>query len=365
MLSGVFRLTPTDPSNRTVAAGRGRRRPSWVASALGVAAAAALLAGCGHGGSGTGGPSEQPPPAPTQAAPPPSPTESAGPTQTAPDGRGAIRPLAAPAGCTSTAHDGDTMKQALAAAKPGATICVLGDLGDARMSIKTSGTAQAPIRVVGDGRTVVKGITVAASFVAVNGINAINPHAPGISLAGNNITLENSTSISPHGDDGDGIRFWGSNIVIRHNTIQHTSPAHKAHADCMQTFATDEDSPASQHILIDSNRCEDISNTCLIMEGPNSEAGDGSGVGVSSDVTYVNNYCENHADEALQIDDVQNLTVSNNEIAGEINHAFALQNLATGAKVNGNKLNPAIRYEVGMDDSSKPGYQGPPSGGNP
>ncbi|MDT7673541.1 MAG: hypothetical protein QOD82_1443, partial [Pseudonocardiales bacterium] len=24
-----------------------------------------------------------------------------------------------------------------------------------------------------------------------------------------------------------------------------------------------------------------------------------------------------------------------------------------------------IRYEVGMDDSSKPGYQGPPSGGNP
>ncbi|HWN33338.1 MAG TPA: right-handed parallel beta-helix repeat-containing protein [Pseudonocardia sp.] len=363
----MFRLTPpdpTDPTGRPVAAARAhRRRPRWAAAALGAAAVAVLLAGCGHGGGGTGGTS-QPPPAPTQAAPP-SPTESAGPTQTAPDGRGAIRPMAAPAGCGTTVHDGDTMKQALAAAQPGSTICVLGDLGDARLSIKTSGTAQAPIHVVGDGKTVVKGITVAANFIDVNGINAINPHAPGISLAGNNITLENSTSISPHGDDGDGIRFWGSNIVIRHNTIQHTSNAHKAHADCMQTFATDQDSPASQHILIDSNRCEDISNTCLIMEGPNSEAGDGSGVGASSDVTYVNNYCQNHADEALQIDDVQNLTVTNNEIAGEINHAFALQNLATGAKVNGNKLNPAIRYEVGMDDSSKPGYQGPPSGGNP
>ncbi|HEX4361990.1 MAG TPA: hypothetical protein VH141_30950 [Pseudonocardia sp.] len=360
----MFRLTPTAQTGRRGTAARGRRhRSRRSAAVLGLAAVAVLLAGCGHGGGPAGGTSESPP-APTRAAPP-SPTESAGPTQTAPDGRGAIRPLAAPAGCTTTAHDADTVSRALASVQPGSTICVLGDLGDTRLSIKSSGTAKAPIRVVGDGKTVVKGITVAANFVDVFGINAINPHAPGISLAGNNITLENSTSISPHGDDGDGIRFWGSNIVIRHNTIQHTSNAHKAHADCMQTFATDEDSPASQHILIDSNRCEDISNTCLIMEGPNSEAGDGSGVGASGDVTYVNNYCQNHADEALQIDDVQNLTITGNEIAGDINHAFALQNLTTGAKVSGNKLNPAIHYEVGMDDSSKPGYQGPPSGGNP
>ncbi|MDT7612297.1 MAG: hypothetical protein QOG96_6800 [Pseudonocardiales bacterium] len=357
----------TDPSSRPGApAPRRRRRARWVAAALGAACAAALLAGCGHGGAGgsgeTGTPSESA--SPTEAAPP-SPAEPTGPTATAPDGRGAIRPMAAPAGCTSTVSDSNAMKQALAAARPGNTICVLGNLGDARLSIKSSGTAKAPIRVVGDGKTVVKGITVAASFVDINGINAINPHAPGISLAGNNITLENSTSISPHGDDADGIRFWGSNIVIRHNTIQHTSNAHKAHADCMQTFATDDESPASQHILIDSNRCEDISNTCLIMEGPNSEAGDGSGVGATNDVTYVNNYCQNHADEALQIDDVQNLTITRNEIAGDINHAFALQNMTTGTKVSDNKINPAVRYEVGMDDSSKPGYQGPPSGGNP
>ena len=37
----------------------------------------------------------------------------------------------------------------------------------------------------------------------------------------------------------------------------------------------------------------------------------------------------------------------------------------TGAKISGNKLNSEIRYEVGMDASSAPGYQGPPSGGNP
>jgi hypothetical protein len=215
-----------------------------VAAALGAACAAALLAGCGHGGTGGAGDLSESA-SPTEAAPP-SPAEPTGPTATAPDGRGAIRPMAVlvqPAGCTSTVGDSDAMKQALAAARPGNTICVLGNLGDARLSIKNSGTAKAPIRVVGDGKTVVKGITVAASFVDINGINAINPHAPGISLAGNNITLENSTSISPHGDDADGIRFWGSNIVIRHNTVQHTTNAHKAHADCMQTFATDEESP--------------------------------------------------------------------------------------------------------------------------
>ncbi|WP_169736854.1 right-handed parallel beta-helix repeat-containing protein [Pseudonocardia spinosispora] len=321
-----------------------------------------LVAGCGH--------AEPPPPPPTSQAAPseseePSPDEDSDlPDKTAADGRGVIRPLAAPTGCTTTAQDADAAKQALAAAKPGATICVLGDL-DTRLTITTSGTAQAPIHVVGDGKTIVKGIDVTASFVQISGVNALEPHAPGISLHGNDLTLENSTSISPHGDDGDGIRFWGSNIVIRHNTIKHTSNKHKAHADCMQTFATDSDSPASQHILIDSNRCEDISNTCLIMEGPNSLAGDGSGVGATNDVTWTNNYCQNHADEALQIDDVQGLKVHDNDIAGKINHAFALQNKTTGAQIGNNKLNSEISYEVGIDDTSKPGYQGPPPGGKP
>ncbi|HEY2206489.1 MAG TPA: right-handed parallel beta-helix repeat-containing protein [Pseudonocardia sp.] len=331
-----------------------------VGSAL---AAALLLAGCGSGGT---------PPPPTAAAPPPAsaaPPEEPDPgpvARTAPDGRGAIRPLAAPTGCTTTAQDANAMKLALANAQPGNKICVLGDLGDTRLSIKASGTAQAPITVAGDGRTIVKGVTVRANYVTVTGVNAVKPKAPGISLDGNNITVENSTSVNPHGDDGDGLRFWGDNIVLRHNTIAHTTPgAHHAHADCMQTFATDQDSPASQHVLIDGNRCEDISNTCLIMEGPNSEAGDGSGIGATSDVVYTNNYCANKADEALQIDDVQRLTITGNEIAGGVNHAFALQNHSTGAKVGGNTLNPDIKYEVGMDDTSQAGYQGPRSGGDP
>jgi hypothetical protein len=313
-----------------------------------VLGAGLVLAGCGA-------------PVPTVRTP----SAPVGPVAaTSPDGRGAIRPLPALQHCTRTATDGASLEADTAQALPGDIVCVRGAIPDKRLVIRKSGTASAPIKIVGDGQNTVHGITVEADFVSVSGINALNPAAPGISLAGNNITVENSTSISPRGDDGDALRFWGNNITIRHNTMRDTKNI-KAHADCMQTFATDADHPASQHVVIDSNRCEDIDNTCLIMEGPHSLADDGSGVGATSDITFTNNYCQNNATEALQIDDVQNLTITNNEIAGNNDHAFALQNLTTGAKVSGNKLNPAIHFEVGMDDNSAAGYQGPPSGGNP
>jgi len=340
---------PGGPRRGTPSAGPARRplgrRVGLLAALVG---AGLVLAGCGS-------------PVPTVRPP----TATVGPiAATAPDGRGAIRPLPAQQVCTSVATDGASLDADTAQALPGDTICVRGAIPDKRLVIRKSGTAAAPIKIVGDGQSSVHGITVEADFVTVSGINSVNPAAPGISLFGNNITVENSTSISPRGDDGDALRFWGNNITIRHNTMRDTKNI-KAHADCMQTFATDGDHPASQHVVIDSNRCEDIDNTCLIMEGPHSLAGDGSGVGATSDVTFTNNYCQNNATEALQIDDVQNLAITNNDIQGNNDHAFALQNLTTGAKVSGNKLNPAIHFEVGMDDASAPGYQGPPSGGNP
>lgn len=295
--------------------------------------------------------------------PPTAPNPVAG---TAPDGRGAIRPLAAPTGCRETVSDSTALSTTVINAQPGDVICVQGSIPDTRLVIKTSGTAQAPIKILGDGQSSVHGITVNADYIDISGINALNPDAPGISLSGHNITLENSTSISPRGDDGDALRFWGTNITIRHNTFRDTKNLNGAHADCMQTFAGDPyNSPASQHVLIDSNRCEDIDNTCMIMEGPHSLSGDGSGVGATTDITFTNNYCQNHAAEALQIDDVQNLTITNNDIAGTNDHAFALQNFSTGARVSGNTLSPTIKFEVGMDASSAPGYQGPPPGGNP
>ena len=96
----------------------------------------------------------------------------------------------------------------------------------------------------------------------------MQPRAPGISLRGDDLTLANSTAISPRGADGDGIRFWGNNITITHNTIRDTRNLNGAHADCMQTFATDEQHVASQHVLIEYNRCERISKHLPDRRGP-------------------------------------------------------------------------------------------------
>ncbi len=283
---------------------------------------------------------------------------------TAADGRGAIRPLPTPQACTSIATDADAMTAALAKAAPGDRICVLGGIGR-RLVLRRSGTAAAPISVLGDGHTSVKGITVLASHITVSGINAIRPWAPGISLTGNDITLENSTSISPRGEDGDGIRFFGDDITIRHNTIRDVRNLHFAHADCMQTFATDPAHPASRHVVIEHNRCERIANQCLIAEGPHSSAGDGSGIGVSADIRFADNYCETHAYQDTEVDDVQHVTIVGNEVRGRKPKAFSFQNHSTGAVVADNVVAPEIDHEVGMDGSSQYDYDVPIIGGKP
>ena len=267
--------------------------------------------------------------------------------------------------CSVEVTDDETLERTMRAARPGDRICLTGDLSDERVELERSGTEDAPIVILGGGRAVTKGVTIDADHVIVDGVIAERPKAPGMSIKGKNITVKNSSVISPRDNDGDGLRFWGSDIKILHNTIKDTRGTDERHADCMQTFATDDDHPASQNILIDSNRCEDIDNICLIAEGPNSEAGDGSGEGRSTHLVFSNNYCDNGAGQALFLDDFSNVQVVNNEIVGDVDKAFSFQNGSTGAKVSGNKIDPDINYEVGMDDSSEEGYQGPRPGGAP
>ena len=324
-----------------IPAGQWRSRQWRRAAALAVGLAAALvLAGCGKGA--TTGPA-QPPPGPSGPA-------------------GAAAP-AAQVNCTQKVGDEGALRQALSSASGGDTVCVTGDLSNTRLAITHGGSAQAPVTVLGAG-TVTKGIDVTADNVVVDGFTAAEPEAPGVSLKGNNLALRNTTINSPQDGDGDGIRFWGSNIKILHNTITDTSNDSGAHADCMQTFATDEDSLASQDVLIDSNRCEKIDNNCLIAEGPNSSAGDGSGEGESRNITFSNNYCDNQAAQAVLADDVRNMVITGNQVVGRINHAWAFQNQSTSGVVRDNQVR-SVKYEVGMDSSSEEGYQGPEAGGAP
>ncbi|GAA1671833.1 hypothetical protein GCM10009765_21540 [Fodinicola feengrottensis] len=249
--------------------------------------------------------------------------------------------------------------RSLAAIQPGDVVCFSTVSKTSRLHITKSGTADKPITYSGKGQQV-GGIDIDASYVVVDGYTMTKPSAPGIELHGDNVTVQNNTVTAPKGDDGDGLRFFGNNLIIQHNTISKTDNSTGAHADCMQTFATGDDDVASQHVLIDSNRCEQVDNMCLIGEGPNSEAGDGSGIGVSQDWTFSNNYCQTQqASQTLMIDDIQHLTVTGNTWAAGPDHAIGLQNHSTDAHVNDNKLDPSIKCEVGIDSSSKKGYQGP------
>src|SRR5579884_428729 len=150
------------------------------------------------------------------------------------------------ASCTAQAATAAALTQALAAAGPGARICVTGDLPATRLQITRGGAARAPLTVLGSGKTVVKGITVRASYVVVEGFQVLNAAAPGIEISGNNITVRNNTVDHPTGGDFDGLRFFGNNLQILHNTIRNITNTGGAHADCMQTFTNG--APSSQRV---------------------------------------------------------------------------------------------------------------------
>ncbi|WP_086819997.1 right-handed parallel beta-helix repeat-containing protein [Allokutzneria sp. NRRL B-24872] len=229
-----------------------------------------------------------------------------------------------------------------------------------RLVINQGGTPENPRVYDGTGRTV-DGIDVKTGNVVILNFRMTRPSAPGIRAQGNNITLADNVITNPVGGDGDGIRFFGDNIKILRNTISGTSNKY-GHADCMQTYATN--TPGSNNVLIEGNRCQKIDNMCLMAEGPNE--GEGSGKGHSSHFTIRGNFCETlKASQALMFEDVRHATIENNEFAASPTKAIGLAIKSTHATVSGNEVSPGIRYEVGIDKSSMEDYQGPKPGGKP
>jgi Right handed beta helix region len=266
------------------------------------------------------------------------------------------------ANCTKKV-DGAALDQAIKGASPGDRICVTGDSTD-RLEITKGGSDQAPIVIVGNGKTSVKGITVKASNVVVDGFQVLGAQAPGIELTGNNITAQNNTVKHPTGGDFDGMRFFGNNIKILHNTISDINPGGgSAHADCMQTFTSGK--PSSEHVLIDGNRCEKIANICLMAEGPGDVGDGGGGDGTSADWTFSNNFCEFGASQGVMVEAVQKVTIKNNQFEGKSDKAIGLDLGSTGATVAANLIGEGIDHEIGMDSKSRQGYHGPAPQGGP
>lgn len=261
-----------------------------------------------------------------------------------------------------TLYVADPAEAADADVRPGDVVCFPATLdSDDRLVVTTGGTADAPVTYRGRGAAV-GGIDVEADHVEVRDFTLERPEAPGVWLEGDGNTLRNVTITEPRGGDGDGIRFFGDDLRILDNTVTGTDNSTGAHADCMQTYASD--SPPSRRVLIQGNRCEDIDNMGLMAEGPND--GEGDGVGTTSHFTIRDNYFETlEASQALMFEDVQDVTIVGNHFAAPTHHAIGLAVGSTGAYVGDNTYHPGIGYLVGIDDSSLPGYDGPAPGGQP
>jgi hypothetical protein len=245
---------------------------------------------------------------------------------------------------------------------PGDVVCFSGQL-DEPLKIDTGGTPEAPITYRGNG-AVVPGIQVRADNVVVEGFVSRGADSTGIWVQGENITVQNNeiTQVRYVGEDLDAMRFFGDGAKILNNWVhdlEGTSEIGDSHIDCVQSFATS--GPGSSNVLIQGNRCEGIRAQCLMAEGPNVE--DGSGEGVSENWVFDGNYCDSHADaQSVSVQDIQHVTISNNDMVGTGNKAFALGQGSTDVTIKDNKIGPGYGREVGFDDDSvEEGYQGPPA----
>jgi Right handed beta helix region len=251
------------------------------------------------------------------------------------------------------------------APKPGDVICFTGALSDA-LKISVGGTPTAPIVYSGNGSTRVPGITAEADNVVIQGFVSDGADSTGIYASGKNVTvMDNTVTQVRHTDDDlDAIRFFGDGFKVLHNSVHdlEANDVGDSHVDCMQTYATSR--PGSSNVVIQGNRCEGIRAQCLMAEGPNADTATGKGgggEGVSRDWLFDGNYCDAHAEaQSVAIQDIQNVTLSNNMMAGAGHKAFALGQDSTGAVVKGNQIGTGYGREVGFDDdSARDGYQGP------
>ena len=244
--------------------------------------------------------------------------------------------------------------------RAGDTVCYTDDL-DEPLAIVKGGQPGAPIVYRGTGSTKVPGIRVEADNVVVEGFVSEGAQSTGIWTRGNNVTIQDNTITKVYyvGDDVDAMRFFGDGTKLLRNTVHdlEANAIGNSHVDCMQTFAIHE--PGSQDVVIQGNRCEGIRAQCLMAEGPNDI--DGSGQGISRNWLFQGNYCDAHAAaQSVALEDVQNVTIADNQMVGTATKAFALGKGSTGAVVRSNQIGPGYSHEVGFDDpSAREGYQGP------
>ncbi len=306
-------------------------------------------------------------------------------------------------GCTHTITQAEDVHATLAAAMPGDTLCFTGtDLATADLALTRSGTADAPIRLLSDGRSSVHELRIIADHVLIQGFtiggggelllagagitaqknrvrnsqrggivcavcidstieaNTVQDVATaGISISGQRIIVRRNLVLGAiSGADGsaDGVRFFGSGHRILSNTIRDIAASGQpavSHPACFHTFDTGR--PATFDIEIVGNACHNVDEHCLIATGD--EGGNAEAPAGSRSIRFIGNECGTNGDQAVNLRRWPNVDLHKNKLFGSnLKRGILISNGSTGCSVRSNTTTDGVP-PVEIDDTSRPGFQ--------
>ncbi|MGH3866787.1 MAG: right-handed parallel beta-helix repeat-containing protein [Pseudonocardiaceae bacterium] len=304
--------------------------------------------------------------------------------------------------CTHTIRGVEDARAALNTAAPGDMLCFLGaDLADVDLTMTRSGTADAPISLVSDGRTTIHQLHILADHVVIQGFtitgggelllegtgiiaqkntvrdtqrggivcascidsiiesNTVTRAATtGISITGQRVTVRENLVIATvpvEDSDADGIRFFGNGHRIISNIIRDIPASGSAHPDCFQTFDTGH--PPTFDVEIVGNNCQNVAENCLIATGD--ESGNGEAPVGSRSVTFIGNTCTTNGDQAVILRHWPRADVRKNTLLGpNLKRGVLITTGSTGCTAKDNTTAADVP-PVEIDDSSRPGFNNP------
>lgn len=235
----------------------------------------------------------------------------------------------------------------------------------AALAITTSGTADKPRVYDGQGHKI-GSITITADWVVVQNFNVVASGQYGIYSTGTHVTIQNNDIKNIHtSGDGDlnAITFFGDYHRILYNTaIDFVSgDPGDSHTDAIQTWDTSS-KRSSSNVTIGWNKFSGPDKSagapihqCIMSEGPKSTDGGGGGSGASQNWLVIGNYFKDSWNQCLKFDDIDNVSVTQNEFAGNSSHVIEATALSTGFKYYSDNKVTGTYGSVGVTITSGPG----------
>ena len=303
-----------------------------------------------------------------------------------------------------------TIQSAVDQARPGDVVCVRSlDHQDERVSVKRSGAGARPIVLKALGRVLTSGFVIEADDVIVTGFT-VGKRPPeredgrgmGIYLAGARLQAIGNTIVEPGGDgigcelkapncndaaivdntirgadgnginaigdririegndvagsrmitagDADGIRFFGTGIVVRGNYVHDISDrgypeGEEPHTDCFQSF--DQSRPPTIDALIENNVCFNVDHQCINVEAPT--------LGQSTRIVFRRNVCANNGSQAVLLRQLKQVEIRDNLFLPSILYFGVVAKLGVSDATIACNLFIGDYKSVEVDDSSRKG----------